>query len=176
MCIRDSSSNVEEALAFLEEFKDAKAFSLSPLRLAPSYLKMQQDLLATGELPVRCHVTVYHTMRFFLENPVKRWHDQPEQSGGMLTDIGIHAVELLNMFMHGQVRRIIGVSTKCQMCIRDRACGFRAPAPAPCAGPSGETAFPGACRQRRFRLHPAGPAPEDVYKRQVVSSGRPVIS
>ena len=107
------SSNVEEALAFLEEFKDAKAFSLSPLRLAPSYLKMQQDLLATGELPVRCHVTVYHTMRFFLENPVKRWHDQPEQSGGMLTDIGIHAVELLNMFMHGQVRRIIGVSTKC---------------------------------------------------------------
>ena len=86
------SSNVEEALAFLEEFKDAKAFSLSPLRLAPSYLKMQQDLLATGELPVRCHVTVYHTMRFFLENPVKRWHDQPEQSGGMLTDIGIHAV------------------------------------------------------------------------------------
>lgn len=107
------SSSVEEALAFLEEYREAKAFSLSPLRLAPSYLKIQQDLLATGELPVRCHVTVYHTMRFFLENPIKRWHDQPEQSGGMLTDIGIHAVELLNMFMRERVRRVTGVSTKC---------------------------------------------------------------
>ena len=31
----------------------------------------------------------------------------------MLTDIGIHAVELLNMFMRERVRRVTGVSTKC---------------------------------------------------------------
>ena len=107
------SHSSEEALAFLEEAKDAKFFSASPLRLAPTYLQMMKDVEATGENVVRCHVTVYHTMKFFLENPVKRWHDDPAQSGGMLTDIGIHAVELLNMFMKKPVADITGVSTKC---------------------------------------------------------------
>lgn len=107
------SHSVQEALAFLDEAKNAPFFSASPLRLAPTYLQMQQDLLNTGETPVRCHVTVYHTMQFFLENPIKRWHDRPEQSGGMLTDIGIHAIELLNMFMPQKAARITGVSTKC---------------------------------------------------------------
>lgn len=107
------SHSAQEALAFLNEAKNETWMSLSPLRLAPSYLHLLEDLQKTGESPVRCHVTVYHTMRFFLENPLKRWHDQPEQSGGMLTDIGIHAVELLNMFMPGQAVRITGISTKC---------------------------------------------------------------
>lgn len=107
------SHSSEEALAFLDEFRDAKWFSISPLRLAPTYVQMMKDVEATGEKVVRCHVTVYHTMKFFLENPVKRWHDDPAQSGGMLTDIGIHAVELLNMFMKKPVADITGVSSKC---------------------------------------------------------------
>lgn len=107
------SHSVEEALAFLKEDKGAPCFSLSPLRLAPTYLQILEDLNATGEEAVRCHVTVYHTMRFFLENPIKQWHDDPRQSGGMLNDIGIHAVELLNMFMPKPVRRVAGVSAKC---------------------------------------------------------------
>lgn len=107
------SHNVQEALTFLEETADKPVFSLSPLRLAPSYLKMQEDLAATGEEVLHCHVTVYHTMKFFLEDPVKRWHDDPALSGGMLTDIGIHGVELLNMFMPGRIRRVSGVSSKC---------------------------------------------------------------
>ena len=97
----------------MDEYKNAKVFSLSPLRLAPTYIQMANDVAKTGEKVVRCHVTVYHTMKFFLENPVKRWHDDPAKSGGLLTDIGIHAVELLNMFMKKPVARITGASTKC---------------------------------------------------------------
>lgn len=107
------SHSAEEALAFLEEYQNAKVFSLSPLRLAPTYIQMANDVAQTGEKVVRCHVTVYHTMKFFLENPVKRWHDDPAKSGGMLVDLGIHAVELLNMFMKKPVARITGHSTKC---------------------------------------------------------------
>ncbi len=107
------SHSTDEALAFLDEYRNAKVFSLSPLRLAPTYIQMANDVAKTGETVVRCHVTVYHTMKFFLENPVKRWHDDPAQSGGMLTDIGIHAVELLNMFMKKPVARITGASAKC---------------------------------------------------------------
>lgn len=109
------SHDTDEALAFCKEALEtgAKAFSCSPLRLAPTYLKMREDIRATGEPVVRCHVTVYHTMKFFLENPVKRWHDDPAQSGGMLTDIGIHAVELLNLFMPQKPVRVTGVSSKC---------------------------------------------------------------
>lgn len=106
------SHSSEEALEFLKEAENAKFFSVSPLRLAPTYMRMMKDVEATGEKVVRCHVTVYHTMKFFLENPVKRWHDNPSQSGGMLTDIGIHAVELLNMFMKKPIADISGVSTK----------------------------------------------------------------
>ena len=107
------SHSAEQALAFLEEYQNAKVFSLSPLRLAPTYIQMANDAAQTGERVVRCHVTVYHTMKFFLENPVKRWHDDPAKSGGMLTDLGIHAVALLNMFMKKPVAHIAGVSTKC---------------------------------------------------------------
>lgn len=107
------SHSVEEAKNFLKECEGKQVFSVSPLRLAPTYLKMLEDIRSAGERVVRCHVTVYHTMKFFLENPVKRWHDDPAQSGGMLTDIGIHAVELLNMFMPQKAVRIEGMSSKC---------------------------------------------------------------
>lgn len=107
------SHSVPDALAFLYEYKDAPVFSASPLRFAPSYLQMQQDVLACGEPVMHCHVTVYHTMKFFLSNPAKLWHDDPEQSGGMMMDIGIHAVELLNMFMPYPVKKMQGYSTKC---------------------------------------------------------------
>lgn len=107
------SHDPDEALAFLREYRHAKVFSLSPLRLAPTYIQMARDVIRTGEPVVRCHVTVYHTMKFFLENPVKRWHDDPAKSGGMLVDIGIHAIELLNMFMNKPVAHISATSTKC---------------------------------------------------------------
>lgn len=107
------SHSVEEARGFLKECEGEKVFSASPLRLAPTYLRMLEEIRAAGERVVRCHVTVYHTMKFFLENPVKRWHDDPAQSGGMLTDIGIHAIELLNMFMPGKAVRLEGMSSKC---------------------------------------------------------------
>lgn len=107
------SHSVEQARNFLANCKGRKVFSLSPLRLAPTYIKMLEDIRTANEEIVHCHVTVYHTMKYFLENPIKRWHDDPSQSGGILTDIGIHAIELLNMFMHGKVASIQAISTKC---------------------------------------------------------------
>ena len=105
--------SVKEAQTFLAQIEGKRVFSASPLRFAPSYLKMRDDIRSSGERVLRCQVTVYHTMKYFLENPVKRWHDCPEQSGGMLVDIGIHAVELLNMFMPHQAVRLMGTSTHC---------------------------------------------------------------
>ena len=105
--------SADEAIEFLKEAEGRPFFSLSPLRLAPTYLKMMQDVEATGENVVRCHVTVYHTMKFFLENPVKQWHDDPSQSGGMMVDIGIHAVELLNMFMKKPIHSVGAVKSRC---------------------------------------------------------------
>lgn len=103
----------EEAIAFCKEAENALVFSCSPLRWAPSYLQMAEDIWKTQEKIVRCSVTVYHTMKHFVENPAKQWHDDPRQSGGMITDIGIHAVELLHMFIKRKPAKILAVSTKC---------------------------------------------------------------
>ena len=34
-----------------------------------------------------------------MTDPRKQWHDNPVLGGGMLIDIGIHAIELLNMVL-----------------------------------------------------------------------------
>lgn len=100
------SHSPTEALRFLELHKEACFFSSSPLRFAPPYLMMQQDLKNVGERPLLTRIVVLHTMKHFLSNPTKIWHDDPKQSGGMLVDIGIHGIELLNMFMQSQVKEI----------------------------------------------------------------------
>lgn len=106
------SHSEREALEFLKQKHNTPFFSASPLRFAPTYIQMKNDLLESGENPVRCDITVYHTMKYFLENSVKKWHDDPMKSGGMMTDLGIHAVELMNMFMSDPIRKVIACSTK----------------------------------------------------------------
>ena len=93
------SHNVDEALQFIDEHAGKPWFSASPLRFSPVYIRMAKDLHA-GANPVQyCRVAVFHTMEHFMKDPRKRWHDNPEEGGGMLIDIGIHAIELLNMVM-----------------------------------------------------------------------------
>ena len=107
------SHSTQEALDFLGEAEGKAVFSASPLRLAPTYVKMMRDVEAVEEPVVRCHVTVYHTMEFFVKDPIKCWHDDPAQSGGMMVDIGIHAVELMNMFMKKPIASVTGVASRC---------------------------------------------------------------
>lgn len=106
------SSSPKEALHFLDQFSGACFFSSSPLRFSPPYIAMRDDIQKSGEDPVFCRVIILHTMKYFLSNPVKKWHDQPELSGGMLTDIGIHGIELLNMLKPGEIKEIDYTQTK----------------------------------------------------------------
>lgn len=90
------SNDPSQVISFFEEFPDAPFFSASPLRFSPVYLEMQKNI----EGPIHlCKVSVFHTMEHFLTDPKKIWHDKVALGGGMLIDIGIHAIELLNMFM-----------------------------------------------------------------------------
>jgi len=107
------SNNCDEALSFLRRHEGDPFFSCSPLRLSGTYKSMaergHQDCKEHISL---CRVTVLHTMEHFLSNPDKAWHDRVTEGGGMFVDIGIHAVELLNMFMKGLPLRISHHSVK----------------------------------------------------------------
>lgn len=101
------SNDPQEVFSFLDEFPDAPLFSASPLRFSPAYQEMQREIYGKQQDTIRlCKVSVYHTMAHFLADEQKIWHDKPSQGGGMLIDIGIHAIELLNMFMPKPYGRI----------------------------------------------------------------------
>lgn len=100
------SNSSEDALQFCRVYYDYPWFSSSPLRFSPLYQKMRDDIHSSGEKLNYIRVEVCHTMEHFLSDPQKRWHDDYSLGGGMLIDIGIHAVELLNMMKSGAIRRI----------------------------------------------------------------------
>lgn len=93
------SHNVDDALFFIDTNKGKPWFSASPLRFSPVYNQMAQDIRTDGNALQYCRVSVFHTMEHFMQDPKKAWHDDPELGGGMLIDIGIHAIELLNMMI-----------------------------------------------------------------------------
>lgn len=93
------SHNVDEALLFIDQHKEKPWFSASPLRFSPVYVQMEKDIHADENAVQYCRVAVFHTMDHFMKDSRKRWHDDPEKGGGMLIDIGIHAIELLNLVM-----------------------------------------------------------------------------
>ncbi len=93
------SNNIDEALQFIDEHKEKPWFSASSLRFSPVYIQMAKDIHADKNPIQYCRVAVFHTMEHFMNDPRKRWHDNPAEGGGMLIDIGIHAIELLNMIM-----------------------------------------------------------------------------
>ena len=100
------TNNPDDAITFINEFYDAPWFSSSPLRFSPLYRKMARDILSSEEKLNWIRSSVCHTMEFFLSDPQKRWHDDYALGGGMLVDIGIHAIELLNMMKKEEVREI----------------------------------------------------------------------
>lgn len=94
------SNDPNEVFNFLDEFPTAPYFSASPLRFSPTYLELRNGIYGRRHDDIRlCKVSIYHTMAHFLANEQKIWHDKPSEGGGMLIDIGIHAIELMNMFM-----------------------------------------------------------------------------
>ena len=96
------SNDCREALAFLKLHAGKPVFSCSPLRFSETYASMRAAIeeQSSGRSSC-CRVIVLHTMEHFLTDPLRAWHDRQAEGGGMLVDIGIHAVELLNMFMRG---------------------------------------------------------------------------
>ena len=91
--------SVDEALYFIERYSEKPWFSASPLRFSPLYTQMAKDIQHKGDPIQYCRVSVFHTMHQFMTDPRKQWHDNPVLGGGMLIDIGIHAIELLNMVL-----------------------------------------------------------------------------
>ncbi len=100
------SNDPDEAIEFIKKFDKCVWFSASPLRFSPLYQKMVLDLIASGRSLQYIRTAVFHTMEHFMKKEDKKWHDDPSQGGGMLVDIGIHAIELLNMFPHVDVDKI----------------------------------------------------------------------
>ena len=98
------SNSSDDALSFVREYHDAPWFSASPLRFSPLYKKMADDISSSSEKINYIRVQVCHTMGAFLSNPEKRWHDDYALGGGMLIDIGIHAIELINMMKKEEIR------------------------------------------------------------------------
>lgn len=107
------SNSSDSALSFIEKNKGKLWFSASPLRFSPLYRKMAQDIADNNERLNYTSVAIYHTMEHFLANPEKTWHDRVSEGGGMLVDIGIHAIEILNLLNKGCVKRTLYTSTKC---------------------------------------------------------------
>ena len=91
------SHDIDEALSFVEDQRGKPWFSTSPLRFSPLYTRFARDVQADGSGLQYCRISVFHTMEHFMRDSRKRWHDDPLLGGGMLVDIGIHAVELLNL-------------------------------------------------------------------------------
>lgn len=100
------SNNSREALDFCRDYYDYPWFSASPLRFSPLYVKMRNDIYTSGEKLNYIRVEVCHTMEHFLTDPMKKWHDEYDLGGGMFVDIGIHAIELLNMMKSGTIKKI----------------------------------------------------------------------
>lgn len=89
--------SVDSALEFIERHQGQCWYSASPLRFSPVYTQMVADIKNGGEDLQYCRVSVFHTMDHFIHDHSRRWHDDPNKGGGILIDIGIHAIELLNM-------------------------------------------------------------------------------
>ncbi len=101
---------VEKPLSF--DYKEAKelldvavrndcpVLSCSPLRFSPVFQGIQRSVKG-GQmgLPTLVHSRVIHTMHHFATDPRKRWHDSLTLGGGMVADIGVHAVELAYMML-----------------------------------------------------------------------------
>ena len=97
------SNDSDSALSFIEKNKGKLWFSASPLRFSPLYNAMALDISRRNEKLNHIDVTVYHTMEHFLSNPEKTWHDRYSEGGGMMVDIGIHAIEILNLLKKGNI-------------------------------------------------------------------------
>ena len=107
------SHDCDQALSFLKTYSTAPVFSCSPLRFSGNYALMLDEIYGRNEDRIlSCGITVLHTMEHFLNDEDKRWHDRKSEGGGMLIDIGIHAVELLNMFMKKRVESVACASLR----------------------------------------------------------------
>ena len=107
------SHDCDQALSFLKAYSTAPVFSCSPLRFSENYSLMLDEIYRkNNDRILSCGITVLHTMGHFLASEEKRWHDRKAEGGGMLMDIGIHAVELLNMFMKKPVGHVVCTSVR----------------------------------------------------------------
>jgi predicted dehydrogenase len=96
------SFDYEEAKDLLDTAvsNDCPILSCSPLRFSPVFQEIARSV-REGRLglPTLAHARVIHTMHHFATDPRKRWHDSLSLGGGMVVDIGVHAVELGYMML-----------------------------------------------------------------------------